>query len=100
MKTGEYGIPKVYYFNHEGQYNTMVMQLLGKSLEDLLQLCGGKFSIKTVLMIAPQMLDRIQMVQRCHFLHRDIKPDNFSVGVKKHKNRIYLFDLGLAKRFI
>ena len=54
------GIPKVYYYNPEGQFNVMIMELLGKSLEDLLQKCKGKFSARTVLMLAPQMIDRIQ----------------------------------------
>jgi len=34
-KFKDFGIPKVYYFNKEGNYNVMVMDMLGKSLEDL-----------------------------------------------------------------
>lgn len=51
-------------------------------------------------MIAPQMLERIRLIQGCNFLHRDIKPDNFAVGVKKYRTRVYIFDFGLAKRYI
>ena len=58
-KHSDAGFPKVYYYNTEGQYNVLIMDLLGKSLEDLLQLCSGKFTVKTVLMVAPQMLERI-----------------------------------------
>jgi serine/threonine protein kinase len=45
-------IPQVLYYGVEGNHNVMVMDLLGKSLESLLTICGKKFSLKTVLMVA------------------------------------------------
>lgn len=76
------------------------MDLLGPSLEDLFQLTKKKFSLKTVLMISVQMIERIQFIQKKNFLHRDIKPDNFLIGIEHNKNRVYIIDFGLAKRFI
>jgi casein kinase 1 len=50
------GVPQVYYFGQEGLHNILVIDLLGPSLEDLFDMCGRKFSIKTVVMTAKQMV--------------------------------------------
>jgi casein kinase 1 len=50
------GIPKAYYFGQEGLHNILVIDLLGPSLEDLFDLCGRKFSLKTVCMLAIHMV--------------------------------------------
>ena len=46
------------------------------------------------------MINRIELIHKRNFLHRDIKPDNFSMGTKKHKHQVYIFDFGLAKRYL
>uniref|UniRef100_A0A8V0YHI7 non-specific serine/threonine protein kinase n=1 Tax=Gallus gallus TaxID=9031 RepID=A0A8V0YHI7_CHICK len=131
MMQGGVGIPSIKWCGAEGDYNVMVMELLGPSLEDLFNFCSRKFSLKTVLLLADQMIvlppeggeghlflqlpslvsatrdtfsffDRISRIEYIHsknFIHRDVKPDNFLMGLGKKGNLVYIIDFGLAKKY-
>lgn len=75
------GFPKCVSYKEVGYFNVMVMDLLGRSLEQLLVLCDRKFSLKTVLMLADQLIQRVEFIHSRNFLHRDVKPDNFLIGI-------------------
>ena len=64
------GIPSIKWYGSEGEYNVLVMELLGPSLEDLFTFCHRKFSLKTILLLADQMLSRIEYVHSKNFIHR------------------------------
>ncbi|AQK75996.1 casein kinase I isoform X1 [Zea mays] len=96
---GGTGIPHLKWFGVEGEYNVMVIDLLGPSLEDLFNYCSRKFSLKTVLMLADQMINRVEYMHQKGFLHRDIKPDNFLMGLGRKANQVYIIDYGLAKKY-
>lgn len=82
---GGVGIPTIYWCGTQGNYNILILDLLGLSLEDLFNYCGRKFSLKTSIMVVEQMLSRIDYIHSKNFIHRDVKPDNFLIGRKKKK---------------
>jgi len=93
------GIPEVYWFGlHEPMYNVLVMDLLGPSLQDLFVYCGHKFTLKTTLMVVDQMLSILEYFHKKQYLHRDVKPDNFMMGIGDKANQMYVIDLGLTKK--
>ena len=92
------GIPKVISFGHNKEYDILVMPLLGKSLHEIQRSKNFNFEFKDICLIAIQIIERIQWVHSQKIIHRDIKPDNFLIGLND-PNIIYLIDFGLSKKY-
>jgi serine/threonine protein kinase len=94
-----FATPRIYWYGHRGDFRILVMEHLGASLESLFQKCNRKFSLKTTLMIGVQMCDLIEGIHKKKYLHRDLKPENFLLGTGNNRNKLYIIDYGLAKRY-
>ena len=91
-------IPYVKLYGSTSEYNILVMQLLGKSLENIFNI-RKIFSIKTVSMLGHQIVSILEYIHNRHILHRDIKPDNFVMGINELCQYVYIIDFGLAKKY-
>jgi len=88
-----------YSCGKEEGFNFLAMGLLGFNLEKLLKICGHQFSLKTVLMLADQILTRIEALHEKGYVHRDIKPENFCFGIEEQSHSLFMIDFGLTRGY-
>ena len=94
------GIPKIHCLvrGSKSKYNFLVMEMLSPNLQELFQRCRGRFTLKTIFMLADQMIERIEYIHDKGLLHRDLKPDNINMGIEKDTNsQLYFIDYGYSK---
>jgi len=89
----------VKFFENCGRHCALAMPLLGPALEDQVQRCKGKLSVKTTLMLADQLLRRLEYLHSLGIVHRDIKPENFMLGLRggPTEHIVYIIDFGLSR---
>ena len=93
-----FGIPKLISYGHSKKYNILIETLLDKSLYNLFIGNNEKTSITDVCLIGLQILDRLEWIHSKNIIHRDVKPDNFLIGIND-PNIIYIIDFGLCKKY-
>jgi len=95
---GEPGFSSIAHFGKTPSINYLVMDLYGNDLEKLRKNASHGLSLKTVLMLAEQMLCMIEILHNKGFIHRDIKPENFCMS-KDVKEELRFIDFGLTRSF-
>ncbi|CAJ0577545.1 unnamed protein product, partial [Mesorhabditis spiculigera] len=93
------GMTKMLWHGTAATYDVLVMEQLGPCLHELLNYCGH-FSHRTTGMLAVQIFDAIEFLHSKGFIHCDIKPTNFAMGTGENFHRCFLFDFGLAARYL
>ena len=93
-------IPAIKSYSNDINFNILVMELMGKSLEEIFEsLPKKKMSVNCVAKLGIQMVEILEYIHNKHIIHRDIKPDNFVIGRGDKSKYIYLLDFGLAKKY-
>jgi serine/threonine protein kinase len=93
-----FGIPKFITYGHVKNYNILIETLLDKSLYHLFIRNNYKCPITDVCLIGIQILERLEWIHSKDIIYRDVKPENFLIGIND-PNVIYVVDFGLCKKF-
>jgi len=93
------GIPSVKWFGKDEDNYYMVIHLLGDSLQTIKNK-RDCFSLKLVLQIGIHIVELLKTIHEKGLVHRDIKPDNFLLGLNSDSKRIFIIDFGFCKSYL
>ena len=99
LLAGGASVPRVHDFFTDGDYNVLIMDRLGKSIEDVLQEQGGSLSIEVTLAIAIKLIEALRHIHDRGIVHRDLKPQNMMLSNDSTSTQIFIIDYGLSKRY-
>jgi hypothetical protein len=94
---GGIGIPFFRSYNATNTREILTMDLLGPNLKDLFDLCHHKFTLKTVLLLADQLIPRIRYIHSRSLACDAGNPKNWAIGCGKYGNQVYLTNFSLAR---
>ncbi|KAI0755081.1 CK1/CK1 protein kinase [Daedaleopsis nitida] len=100
---GGKGMPTLWAAGQEGEWDYLVIDLLGRSLDSIhreLMLKQDVWDLRSVCCIAIQMIDRLSFMHARGLLHRDIQLGNCVVGPAGDQRTLYMIDFGFSKFYI
>mmetsp|Transcript_49180 Transcript_49180/g.143166 ORF Transcript_49180/g.143166 Transcript_49180/m.143166 type:complete len:513 (+) Transcript_49180:85-1623(+) len=89
----------VHFGNEPGCLKCMVMPRLGANLREILTAAGGKLGMKTVVLVAQQMVSCVEYMHSVGIVHRDMKWQNVLTGMGPRAHHLQMVDFGLAAEF-
>ncbi|CAG2100915.1 unnamed protein product [Medioppia subpectinata] len=94
-------IPKTYFFGSFLTYRALVMEQFGPNIATKFQECNQKFSVKTVSLLAIQLMDIFKYIHSKRVIYRDVKPENILLGLPQTPgaNLLHIVDFGLSKEY-
>jgi casein kinase I family protein HRR25 len=93
------GIPIVKWFGKDDKFYYMVINLLGESLQSIINR-RFNFSLILVLQIGIQIINILKTIHEKGLVHRDVKPDNFLLGLDRQSKKIHIIDFGFCMSYV
>ncbi|KAH8108676.1 CK1/CK1 protein kinase [Phellopilus nigrolimitatus] len=97
---GGVGMPTLWAAGIQGDYDYLVIDLLGPSLDNMYRKNNKRMDLRSTICIAMQVISRLEFMHSRGILHRDIQLGNCVVGLEKNEGVIYMIDFGFSKRYI
>ena len=94
------GFARAIWYGRQGEEEIGVSELLGPSLLDHVLGSHRKFSYKTVLMLGDQLLSELEALHGIGYLHCDLKPDNFLMGLGAASGLVHIIDFSLSRKYV